>query len=276
MTKILYVTDALDLHTENLEFAAYICGLAKSKLIAVFLENTESETRSDSMIRTAAGNAGLNVTEETISLKQHTCDTNIQRFRAACDNRGIDGIVFRDCGQPLAEVILESRYADLILLNVTTSFSASNESIPTDFVKEVMSHAECPVILLPSGFDGVSELVFTFDGKPSSIHAIKQFTYLFPQLNELKTVVVSVNPEQVSPEEWYKFREWMHLHYKYPDFLSTEGNVKMGLVELLFNRERAIVVMGAYGRSTMSNVFFPSHANRVIKVISQPVFIAHN
>ncbi|WPQ60458.1 universal stress protein [Chitinophaga sancti] len=276
MKKILYVTDALNLHLENLEFAGYICGLAQSKLLAVFLENDELEMRTESMIRTAAVNAGLNVTEETLSLKQHTCDTNIQRFKTACETKGIDCAVHRDRGNPLAEIILESRYADLLLLDVTTTFSANNEGTPTDFVKDVMSNAECPVMLIPESFNGVGEIVFTYDGKPSSIHAIKQFTYLFPQLKELKTVVVSVNPEEVSPEERYKFREWMHAHYNYLDFLSSEGNVKMGLVELLLDRNKSIVVMGAYGRSMISNFFSPSHANPVIKVISQAVFIAHN
>lgn len=276
MKKILYVTDALNLHLENLEFAGYICGLAQSKLLAVFLENDELEMRTESMIRTAAVNAGLNVTEETLSLKQHTCDTNIQRFKTACETKGIDCAVHRDRGNPLAEIILESRYADLLLLDVTTTFSANNEGTPTDFVKDVMSNAECPVMLMPERFNGVGEIVFTYDGKPSSIHAIKQFTYLFPQLKELKTVVVSVNPEEVSPEERYKFREWMHAHYNYLDFLSSEGNVKMGLVELLLDRNKSIVVMGAYGRSMISNFFSPSHANPVIKVISQAVFIAHN
>ncbi|WPV64626.1 universal stress protein [Chitinophaga sp. LS1] len=276
MKKILYVTDALDLHLDNLDFAGYICELAQSKLLAVFLENDESEMRTDSMIRTAAVNAGLNVTEEPLSLKQHTCDTNIQRFKTACEIKGIDCVVHRDRGNPLSELILESRYADLLLLNVSTTFSPNNEGTPTDFVKDVMSNAECPVMLMPASFNGIGEIVFTYDGKPSSIHAIKQFTYLFPQLNELKTVVVSVNPEEVSPEERYKFREWMHAHYNYLDFLSSEGNVKMGLVELLFDRDKSIVVMGAYGRSMISNFLSPSHANPVIKVISQAVFIAHN
>lgn len=276
MKKILYVTDALDLHLEDLDFAAYVCGLAQSKLLAIFLENDEAEMRTDSMIRSAAVNAGLNVTEEPLSLKEHTCDTNIQRFKNACQSKGIDCVVHRDRGNPLAEIIMESRYADLMLLNAGISFSAALEAIPSDFVKDVMSNAECPVMLMPAGFDGISELVFTYDGKAASVHAIKQFTYLFPQLNELKTVVISINPEEVSPEERYKFREWMHAHYNYLDFLSTEGNVKMGLVELLFNRDRSLVVMGAYGRNIISNFFNPSHADPVIKVISQAVFIAHN
>lgn len=276
MKKIIYVADALNLHLENLDFAGYMCGLANSKLLAVFLENNEAEMRTETMIRTAAVNAGLNVAEETLSLKQHTCDTNIQRFKTACEMKGIDCVVHRDRGNPLAEVLLESRYADLLLLNVGTSFNSYYEETPSDFVKDVMTDAECPVILMPDNFSGIGELVFTYDGKPASVHAIKQFTWLFPQLSELKTVVISINPEEVSADERYKFREWMHAHYNYLDFLSTDGNVKMGLVELLFERDKAFVVMGAYGRTMLSNFFKPSHANPVIKMINQAIFIAHN
>jgi hypothetical protein len=163
---------------------------------------------------------------------------------------------------PDKNVIAESRYADMLLIDVRT-----------DIVKDVLYDAECPVVIMPAGFDGIEQVVFTWDGEAASVYAIKQFTYLFPQLKDQQVIVISVN--EPAPEERYKLKEWLHIHYKNVNFVSTQGNVRLELTELLLQRSRAFIVMGAYGRSAFSNFFSPSHATSVLKMVSQPVFIAH-
>jgi len=209
-------------------------------------------------------------------IKENCCKDNIEQFQEACARRGINSTVHRDRGLPLQEIITESRYADLLLIDAETSFSADKESVPTDFVKAVLIGAECPVVVLPPSFDGIEQLVFTYDGRPSSVHAMKQFTYLFPELRQQPVVVISINDEEMNPEERYKMKEWLHMHYKEVDFVTSYGSVKPGLLELLLQRSRAFIVMGAYGRSMISNLLRPSHATPVLKMVSQPVFIAHH
>jgi nucleotide-binding universal stress UspA family protein len=237
MKKILFVTDALKLNTKMLDFAAFLCNLSHASLTGISLENQEHE-----------------------------------QFQEICTRRGIDYTVHRDHGNPLQSIITESRFADLILLDVETSFTRERETIPTSFVKGVLAEAECPVIILPVGFAGIEQLVFSLDGQPSSIYAMKQFTYLFPQLREQRVVVISINEETTIPD---KLKEWLHMHYKSVEFVSSPGNVRIGLLELVLQRSKAFVVMGAYGRSTLSNFLRPSHANPILRASSQPVFIAH-
>jgi hypothetical protein len=278
MEKILFVTDAIRLNTKMLDFAAFICNLSHSKLTGIFLENQENELRSPDAIMASAVMSGTSTNDDISVIKEHCCADNIAQFQEACASRGIDCTVHRDKGNPLKEIITESRYADLMLLDVETSFIPQHEDIPTGFAKGVLTGAECPVVILPVNFDGIEQLVFTFDGQPSSIFAIKQFTYLFPQLNEQRAVVISINEEETVPdaEERYKLKEWLHMHYKNVEFVSSPGNVEVGLLELVLERTKAFIVMGAYGRSMISNFLHPSHANPVLRTTSQPVFIAHH
>ncbi|GAA3918233.1 hypothetical protein GO495_20685 [Chitinophaga oryziterrae] len=278
MEKILFVTDAIKLNTKMLDFAAFICNLSKSKLTGVFLENQENELRPADMIAQSAAMCGTSITDDISVVKEHCCKDNIEQFQEACARRGIDCTVHRDRGNPVQEIITESRYADLLLLDVETSFLPEQEPIPTSLVKDVLADAECPVIILPVTFEGIEQLVFTLDGQPSSIFAIKQFTYLFPQLNEQRTVVVSINEEETIPEaeERYKLKEWLHMHYKNIEFVSSPGNVRIGLLELVLQRSKAFIVMGAYGRNKLSNFLHPSHADPVLRTTNQPVFIAHH
>jgi len=251
MEKILFVTDATQLNTVALDFAAYLCKLPKAKLVGIFLQNS--------------------VGEET------ACNENIQHFMSVCESSEISCSVLRKHGIPHSEVIRESLYADCMLLDAETSFVSGREDIPTDFVKKVLAGAQCPVIITPVAFEGIESLAFTYDGQAASISAIKQFTYLFPEYREIPVEVISVNIESLAnPDDRYRFKEWLHMHYTKINFITTEGNVKAGLTELLIRKSRCFIIMGAYGRSKTSQMINSSHASPVIQFISQPVFISHH
>ncbi|OMP76179.1 hypothetical protein BW716_26225 [[Flexibacter] sp. ATCC 35208] len=59
------------------------------------------------------------------------------------------------------------------------------------------------------------------------------------------------------------------------DFFSSEGKVRAGLLDTLLHRDKAFIVMGAYGRDMISTLFKASRGESVLKVITQAVFIAH-
>ncbi|UPK72721.1 universal stress protein [Chitinophaga filiformis] len=278
MKKILYVTDVVKLDPATLDFACYLCNLSHSKLTGIFLENLRGEARSGKMLKETALEGGINVqTENVEELKEQCLADNIQLFKDSCEKRGVTGIVHRDLGIPLEDVVMESRYADLLLIDAATSFSVAKENVPTRFVTDVLADAECPVVILPESFEGLNKIVFTYDGRGSSVFAIKQFTQLFPELKEHPVVVITVmeDKNKPSPEERYKLKEWLHDHYSDVDFIVMDGNVKTGLLDSLLLRDKDFIVMGAYGRNAFSTLFTPSHAAPILKLIAQPVFIAH-
>lgn len=276
MKKILYVLDPLNFYTDNLEFADFIYGLTNSEITGIFFEHTDAENKPEEVIRHSAMEAGVEITGGLQDLPHQVFEKNVQRFKTSCDARDIPYSILRDGGSPLEDIILASRYADLILIDANTSFSKKEEEVPTGFSKDLLNQAMCPVMVMPVSYKGIEELVFTYDGRESSMYAIKQFTYLFPWLRNYKVVVLSVNPDTVSEEEWYKFREWLHSCYTRVDFLSSTGNTRSELLEMLHNRDNAIIVMGAFGRSGISNFFSHSHGGDVLKLTSQALFIAHH
>lgn len=277
MKKILYVTDALKLAPATLDFACYLCNLSHSRLVGVFLENLDNEVRTTRVLKEVAMESGISIQSDSPQeIKDQYTSDNIQLFRKGCEQRDVIGIVHRDGGIPLEDVIIESRYADLLLIDASTSFSAGKEAVPTRFVTDVLADAECPVVVLPERFEGLNKLVFTYDGRSSSVFAIKQFTYLFPELKEHPVVVITImEGRKPVPEERYRLKEWLHDHYTDIDFVIMEGEVKTGLLDSLLLRTNDFIVMGAYGRNAFSTLFTPSHAKPVLKLVAQPIFIAH-
>lgn len=275
MKKILYITDAVKLNIQRLDFACFLCNLTDSKLTGIFLENREHEARSPAFIRELAISGETSGTTE--QLKETLGREHIREFRNACELRGVNCVIHRDAGAPLREVISESRYADMLVIDSSTSFTESRECPPTKFVEEVLASAECPVVLPPDSFDGIDEIIFTYDGSPSSIFAIKQFTYLFPEMEDRKAIIFDVVPpgKKIGKSQ-HMLQEWLNTHYGRNEILIREDErTRAQILEYLLGRKNAFVVMGAFGRGLISAMLSPSHADPVVKIISLPIFITH-
>jgi hypothetical protein len=106
--------------------------------------------------------------------------------------------------------------------------------------------------------------------------AIKQFCYLFPQLEDKKVTVIQVDEDGLcSAEEKEKFKEWISSHYSSIGFEVLKGDTETELFAWLLRKKNVFIVMGAYGRSTVSQFFKHSSADILIKTITQALFITH-
>ncbi|RAJ76786.1 hypothetical protein CLV59_108307 [Chitinophaga dinghuensis] len=273
MEKILFITDAMAINPQALDFAMFLCNLTHSKLTGIFLENLEYEGRPLTMLQAEANSPANSIDD----IKSNCCEEGIQQFRTACASRGIPAVVHRDRGLPMDEIIRESKYADLLLVDAALSFASQPEPIPTRFVRDILTDAACPVIITPVGFEGIEQIIFAYDGHPSSMLAMKQFTHLFPQLSQQPVNVITVNSEhRISAGEKNRLKEWLLDHYNNIVFTEREGVIKTELLEYVLNKKNAFLVMGSYGRSTISNMLKSSHATPIIRMTNQPVFISHS
>ena len=147
----------------------------------------------------------------------------------------------------------------------------------THFVKDVLKDAECPVVVAPEVFEPIQEVVFTYDGSASSVFAMKQFTYLFPELDEMKVTVLHIDEDRHwDDEEKKELGSWLQNHYSAIGFDSKTGDTTYELLASLFLRRNVFIVMGAYGRNTISKLFKRIHADAVLKISTNPVFISHS
>jgi hypothetical protein len=251
--------------------------LTKSKIVGIFLENMSEVLRP--VLNDLQGGAVIYRDDKESAdyfSRKSRMEDNISAFRNGCANREVNCSIHRDHGSPADELIEESRFADLLVLDARISFGKLNEDSPTGFVREILQKAECPVIIAPESFDGLDEIVFTYNGTASSVFAIKQFTYLFPQLQNKRVNMLQVN----DTGEWQdrdkdKFNEWLKGHYTNLHFEVLNGDTENKLFDYLFKRKNVFIVMGAYGRSALSRFMYRSHADQLIKFVTQPIFITH-
>ena len=280
MKKILLTLNSQKINSSTIDFACYITMLTKSKLTALFIKDKELELPA-AAYKKVYYEVDSTVLKESKNILREM-DESVKFFADACERRGVKadiiirGEAYGDKASPVNEAIDESRFADLMILDPETSFKNKLESLPTDFVKEVVAASECPVIVAPVLFDGVDEIVFCYDGGRSSVFAMKQFTYLFPQLNNKNVTVLEVCNHDGTAEEKAKINTWLQGHYDQIHFQLVDGNPGDELFKYFLLKKNLFVVMGAYGRSLISNFFKKSSADLVMRVIDLPLFISHH
>ncbi len=278
MEKILLAIDAINPDKNALEFACYLGRLTNSKVTGIFLENLAAEERL--VLKQMHGMTYVDwVVDEKSDdhkAKMELIEKNILSFKESCINGGISYSLHRDSGVPVRELIEESRFADVMVVDAETSFNKRYEGTPTEFIRGILRKTECPVIIAPESFKAIDEIIFTYNGSSSSVFAIKMFSYLFPEFYDKKVTIIQVNKAgEWQAQDKYKFNEWLKSHYTNLHFEALIGETGTKLFNYLFKKENMFLVMGAFGRNSLSQFFKHSHADLLIKTVAQPIFIAH-
>jgi hypothetical protein len=202
---------------------------------------------------------------------------NIRLFEEKCLAEGLEYRIHDDAENlPLASLIQESRFADLLLLSRESFFANINKEQPNEYMQELLKKAECPVLLIPDQYEAPERILLLYDGEASSVFALKQFAYLFPELTKLPTTLLKVSkkPEEELPNQ-ESIAELAARHFSDLTLYDMSLDNKAQLTNWLTEEESTWVVMGAYGRSLFSTLFKKSFADELINRVRLPLFITH-
>lgn len=272
MQKILLALNRGQVNMNVVDFGCYIARLCRSELTVISLGNGIQEPEPKALVE--AG--GELVTAGAVPQKNQAGADDKLLFESACQNRGASFRINECYGDPLTDLLAESRFADLLIVDPEISFGNRRESIPSSFLKELLAKCECPVAIAPYSFDNISEIMFAYDGSASAIHAIKQFSYLFPGLSDCMLTILQVSDEKPAPLiEKKKLIEFMQAHYSSIGYRIFEGKASDELFRFLHDKKNMFVVMGAYGRRNLASLLKHSTADKLLQSVNLPIFIAH-
>jgi hypothetical protein len=271
MKNVLIAIDAKKVNMKVLDFACYIARLTHSNLTGVFLDKVQlMETIiKEPLQREAKYSTAVKEMAKVI-------DENMHQFREACSSRETNCSLYFESRMDGSDIIQATRFAELLIVDPAMSFKKKNEEIPSAYIKDLLARSECPVVLAPFEFHAIDEVLFAYDGSEASVYAIKQFTYLFPELTGKKLTVLEVNKagDEVIRDKG-KLIELLKLHYPNMEFQLLQGKAADELFGYLLGKNNVFVVMGAFERNGFSGLFSRSTSELIIKAINAPVFIAH-
>ena len=278
MKKFLAVFDGYKMSPSTMDYAIWLAKASNAHLTGIFLDEFIYRNYSVYNVISTAENPD-EVIKELDEKDQAKRDEAVSQFKSTCRKAGINFSIHRDKSIAIQELKHESMFADLVLINEYETFTKHKEAAPTDFVKDLLGDVQCPVVVVPAKFAAIDKIVLLYDGRPSSLYAIKMFSYLFGNLRELPVEVYTVKDHYMGslrvPDNKL-MKEFVERHFPAATYTVTKGNADEQITGYLRgNNANQLVVLGAYLRSEMSRLFKTSMADILMKELDTPLFIAH-
>lgn len=273
MKKILLAFDGCHFSEGAFEFAKALNNLSPSLLTGVFSPLIDYS----SLWSYSVGVSGQLLVPALEDDDVETVGKNIDRFEASCRSAGIEYRVHKDFTDfALQALKKESRFADLLLIGSETFYANIAGGNTSSFLKDAIHEVECPVLVVPEQFEFPKTNILAYDGSESSVYAIKQFAYLFPELTGNNTVLIYVQESDGNdfPDE-DNIKELCARHYSNLTFLKLDLNPKKYFGLWANEKKGAILISGAFGRSSLSMAFSKSFVGDVIREHKLPLFITH-
>jgi len=177
----------------------------------------------------------------------------------------------------LEEILKNSAFADLILADARIMFSDLLYFPLRITFKDLLTDAHCPVLLLREEISQVERIILAYDGSDSSIYSIKLFSYLFPVWHSLPAYLVTIHAGEDNKLDYEQHvKSWLPRHFDHVEVEMIRGKASEELPAFV-NRyaDNMIVVMGSYGRTTVSRLFRQSLANAILGKTPASIFITH-
>ena len=279
MKKFLAVFDGFNMAKSTLNYAIQLTQAADAHLVGVFLDEFIYRSYNVGKVMKTHENYEKAIKELDAKDKIRR-DEAARQFEKACNKAGIHFSIHRNKGIASLDLKKESMYADLIVINEFETFAKHREQSPTTFMKDLLADVQCPVLVVPNSFKTIDKIVFLYDGGPSSLYAIKMFSYLFGNFMDMPVEVFTVKDRYMAnlrvPDNKL-MREFVKRHFPNASYTVVKGNGEEQIVGHLQNhKENELVVLGAYRRSELSRLFKISMADILMKELDTPLFIAHN
>ena len=201
---------------------------------------------------------------------------NISDFKEACTRHDISYRVHGDLGAHVLEGIRrETRFADLLIIGLEIYNRENARVFADDDLRQIIENSECPVLLVPPVASFPENIIIAYDGTEGSVHALKMFSYIFPEMSTLPAMVVFASSKANEIPEGDYIKELAARHFSQLSFSVLEFNPKKYFVTWMEERPKPLLVAGAYGRSELSQLFKRSFIRDLLEEHPVPVFIAH-
>jgi len=279
MKKILAAIDGLKPSRNTVDFAIQLAGDTHAQLVGVFLDDYRYHSyKIYELIGEQDGISEKQKTEFDERDKQVRLNASLS-FQEACTKAGVDFKIHHDRNIAIRELIHESMFADLLVIDSKETLTHYEESMPTNFVKSLLTQVGCPVILAPLQYRPFENISLLYDGKPDALYAIKMFSYLVPDLRgkHIEIIEVETTSKTRQNPDNRLLKEFIKRHFPEATFKILKGQPETEIIKyLLPSAEQQLIVLGAYKRSTLSRWLKPSLADSLMKQLDCPLFIAHN
>jgi hypothetical protein len=201
---------------------------------------------------------------------------NIKKFEEECKVAGIRYSVHSDLTEHVMSYLeKESRFADMMVISGELFYENLGEDTQDEYIDDALLRSECPIVVVPESYQSPQRIILSYDGSESSVYAIKQFAYLFPEYRDLETILVYADSHGNDVPDLKIMEELAGLHYEKLSMFKLEADPRKYFETWLMDKGNTLLVSGAYGRSAFSDMLKKSFIKDVIRGHRVPIFVSH-
>lgn len=205
-------------------------------------------------------------------------ERTLERAALRCVESGVAFKPLEDTGSPHERILLEAQRYDLIIMGQHTHFRFGWQNSADDTLRRVLTENPRPVIAAPGqlGPESTSVLV-AYDGSVQSARALQAFRSVGLGRDRNIHVLCSEADRVEAARRADRAVEYLSFHgvAAKPIALKSDRAPAEVILEQVSNTGAELLVMGAYGKSTLREFFLGSTTRAVLKDSPVPVFLSH-
>jgi len=276
MKKIIVALDGLKLSEPAVQYAVAIAASQQAHLVGVFLDDvTYHSYKVYELTGTAAAMQAEQAELEAGDVRKRA--TAVAYFTAACNNAPVNYSVHHDRNFPLEELLHESIFADLLIIEARETLANYAERPPSGFVKDLLAAAHCPVLVVPHQYRSLQQACLLYDGRATSVFAIRMFCYFFAGFQIPDIEVISVNKPGHSSHvpDNRLLKEFMKRHIPHARYTVLKGDPDVEIHQHLQAQDgHTLLVLGDSHRNMVSRWFRPAMSHLLLTSLRMPLFFA--
>jgi nucleotide-binding universal stress UspA family protein len=207
----------------------------------------------------------------------HKVEQFLEHCARRCAEANVACQLLQDIGLPAEQILLEAQRYDLILLGQHTFFHFETQRQPDDTLRVVLKQSPRPVVAVPAALPEGRTIVVAYDGSLHAARALHMLQVLGLEGSQ-EVHVVCVDPDQEHADRCVERAvAFLHSHHIVAQAHArvTEAAPAHVLLEYVHQVQASLLVMGAYGRSTIREFFGGSVTRTMLRESPVPLFLYH-
>lgn len=217
------------------------------------------------------------VVPQLLAEHRHKVEGYLDQFRQRCTEASVTCSVLEDRGLPYEEILRESARYDLVMFGQETHFRWDCEDRSDETLWTVLKNTPRPVVVVPPALPPGAPVAVAYDGSLPADRALQAFQASGLDLHD-PVLVLTIDSDQAEGiRRAERGTEFLLSHgiCATPLVLEPVGSVAQAILDEVRRQNARLVVMGAYGHSTIREFLLGSVTKAVVRGTSAPLFLCN-
>jgi nucleotide-binding universal stress UspA family protein len=273
---ILIPTDGSDYGNTAIDYGVYIAKRLEARLTGLHV--VDIRLLQGPVITDISGSIGLPPYQELYPViekgLEDRADVILKAFEERCAQGGIPAETRKAVGIINEAIIEEGKNHDwIILAQRGEHFHITKGGILGSTAEAVVRHAGKPVLVTPQSYQDIESIGLAYDGSPPAQHALELAVFLADKMAWPLTILMVTDDQDRAAKCSKKAETYLEAFQIDCEMIVMGGKEDRAILQFIKEGAVELMVMGAYGRNRLHELFIGSTTSQVIRKSTIPVLL---